>query len=548
MTVVTFAMFRKIVMTILPMLVVLLTAIWTYGFMSFWGFQINSISIIIRPLLMAVAIAGSMHILADYLQKAAEGSLSKVECIRRSFEDVAPPCFMASLTTAIGLLSLLTSDMRPIRELGLVAAVGVLFAFLIGMSLLPILLSITPAPTAKDHERVRGGFLTEVLCSLGRWPRNSAIAVVLLSLAAVVPAVLLLPQVSLGSHILRYLREDDDIRRQMEWIDANIFGTSSLELVVDADRENAFKDPSLLRKLGHAQAYLSDFDGVSGVYCGADLVRALNRAFSGGREDAYVIPSSVGEVTQQLFIIEGSEELEQFFSYDYSKARITVRVRDDRTRQIYDRSSEIERRVREIFGDRVNVTVTGTLYSVQQVDKYLVSGQIKSFLLAFVLIEVVMLIMLRSPKLGAYAMIPNFLPILFGTAMLPVLGIPLDIGTAMPAVVTLGLVVDDTIHFLSRLRLEMDRTDEIKDAVSRSLTHTGRPIVFTSMVLGLGFLAMLPAKFVPAANFGILSAIVIVLALVFDLIVLPALMSLVWSGRRQRTAGVRGASSDETTQ
>jgi predicted RND superfamily exporter protein len=166
-------------------------------------------------------------------------------------------------------------------------------------------------------------------------------------------------------------------------------------------------------------------------------------------------------------------------------------------------------------------------------EEYIVTSQLRSFILAFVVIEIVMILMLRSLKLGILAMVPNFLPILFGAAMLPVLGFHLDIGTTMPAIVTLGLVVDDTIHFLSRLRLELDKTNDIKIAIADSISHVGRPIIFTSLVLGLGFLAVLPSKFVPGAQFGILAAIVVMLALAFDLIVLPAIMGLVLSGKER---------------
>jgi hydrophobe/amphiphile efflux-3 (HAE3) family protein len=533
MMVITLLMFRQIVMTILPMSVVLLTYIWTYGIMSLLEYKVSSITTIIRPLLMAVAIAGSMHIIADYLQRAAGGKRTKIECIRQSFNNLITPCFMAGLTTAIGLLSLQSSGIRPLRELGLVAAVGVIFAFFIGISLLPILLSIVPFPKERNRERIQGGLLAKVLLWLGRWQKRRAIAIFLISFAAIIPAVLLLPQISIGANTLRYFRTDDLIRIQTEWIDTNISGTNSLEFFIDAEQENAFKDPLLLRKMERFQDYLKGIDGVTEVYCAVDLVKTLNKAFHGGNEQECVIPPSFTEVSQQLFIIEGSEEIEQFLSYDYSKARIMARVNSNRTRYIYDQMPEIEKYMNGVFGESEKITPTGTMYMFQRMEDYIVSSQIKSFILAFIVIEVIMMLILRSLKLGIFAMIPNFLPILFGTAMMPVLGIPLNIGTAMPAVVTLGLVVDDTIHFLSRLKLEMDRTDNIKNAIANSMNHTGRAIIFTSIVLGFGFMALLPAKFVPVAYFGILAGIVILFALVFDLVVLPAIMGFAWSDRER---------------
>jgi predicted RND superfamily exporter protein len=304
MLVVTYIMFRQIVMTILPMLVVMLTLIWTHGLMVLLGFEVNTINIIIRALLMAVATAGSMHIIADYLQKGAAGKHTKVEYLRQTFGDVATPCFMAAITTAIGLLSLLTSDIEPLREFGLTGAAGVMCSFIISIFLLPILLSIIPVPKGAYRERIEKGFLTKALIWLGHWRKRRAIIIITIAFAAVIPALLSLPMNVVGTNTIRYLRKNDDIRKQIEWLDSSISGTSSLEFMIDGGRENAFKDPSLLRKVEGFQDYLEGIDGVTEVYSAVDLVKALNRAFHGGREEQFSIPTSYSEVTQQLFIIE----------------------------------------------------------------------------------------------------------------------------------------------------------------------------------------------------------------------------------------------------
>jgi predicted RND superfamily exporter protein len=531
MALITFVMFRRIIMTILPMLVVLLTVIWTHGIMSLLGHEITSINIIIRPLLMAVAIAGSMHMLADYLQKAAQGGVPKLQCIQRSFSDVLTPCFMASVTTAVGLLSLMTSDLAPLRDLGLAAAAGVLSAFVISTALLPIALIAIRIPQGKQLERVESGILAKLLRWLGRWERRRAVLVIIVTLIAMIPAVWSLPRIVLGTNMIRYLKPDDGVRRQIEWIDAKISGTGSLEFLIETEQDGGFANPSLLRRVERIQDYLRGIDGVTEVHCVVDLIKTLNRAFHGGEESAYEIPGSSAKVSQQLLVIEGSEELGQFLSSDSSKARIMARVREGKARDVYNRMPQIDDYVTEILGADAKATTTGALLTHQRTEDYIVSSQIRSFILAFVVIQVVMTLILRSIRLGMLAMIPNFLPILFGTAMLPFLGMHLDIGTTMPAIITLGLVVDDSIHFLSRLRVGMERTGDVKAAIAHSMKHTGRPIVFTSIVLGLGFLALLPAKFVPAASFGVLSAIVIAAALAFDLVVLPAVMGLVWSRR-----------------
>ncbi|MFQ5866108.1 MAG: RND family transporter, partial [bacterium] len=524
---IVFSMFRRLELLVLPIIVIVLSVIWTYGFLVLLGYRINIISTIITPLLMAVAIADSMHFIADYLQEAKTGQLTKSECIESSFSNLLAPCFMTSLTTAFGLLSLLSADLVPIRQFGLVAAAGVLFAFIITIFLLPILLSIIPYPKEKYREQIQRGFFAKLLTWLGHWQKGMAITVILITFLVAIPAVLSLTHLTIGTNTLDYFRKDDVVRLETEWIDASVGGTASLEFFIDAKMEEALKNPSLLQKMEHFHTYLKEIDGITGVYSAVDMVKSLNRAFHGGDQRKFIIPASSIEVAQQLFIVEGSKDIAEFLSDDYSRGRIMARVEMNETQRLAHQMPEIEKRMQEIFGNTATVTPTGMVYLMNQMERYLLSSQIKSFLLAFVVISLAILVMLRSFKLAILAMIPNFLPILFTLAFMPFLGISLDVGTVMIAGVALGLVVDDTIHFLSRLKVEIKQPSDIKNAIANAINSAGRPIIYTSIVLSLGFLVLVLASFNPVVNFGILASIVIFLALVFDLVVLPAIMTFV---------------------
>lgn len=530
---IVFSMFRRVELLVLPILVVLLSLIWTYGFLVLLGYKINIISTIITPLLMAVAIADSMHFIADYLQETTMGELTKVECIERSFGNLITPCLMTSLTTSLGLLSLLSADLVPIRQFGLVAAGGVLFAFIITMFLLPILLSIVPYPKEKYRGQIQSGFFAKLLRWLGQWRKGRAVTVLSTAALVAIPAVLSLDHLTIGTNTLDYFRRDDGVRLETEWIDASVGGTASLEFFIDAKMKDALKDPSLLQKMDQFHNYLKGIDGITGVYSAVDMVKSLNRAFNGGDERKFVIPSSSMEVAQQLFIVAGSKDFEELLSDDYSKGRIIARVEMNETQRLAHQMPEIKKNMQEIFKKTAAITPTGVVYLMNQMERYLLSSQIKSFLLAFVVISMAILLMLRSFKLGMLAMIPNFLPILFTLALMPFLGISLDVGTVMIAGVALGLVVDDTIHFLSRLKFETKRTRDIGKAIANAMNSTGRAIIYTSIALTLGFLLLVFASFNPVIHFGILAGIVILLALVFDLVVLPAIVGFVGPKRKE---------------
>jgi len=524
---IVFFMFRRVEITVLPIVVVLLSIIWTYGFLFLLGYKINIISTIITPLIMTVATADSMHFIADYLQETAAGKRAKIECIRHSFNSLLIPCFMTSLTTVLGLLSLLSADLSPIRQFGLVAAGGVFFAFLITIFFLPILLYILPYPKAKYRDRIQSGFFAKLLLWLGKWEKWRATVVLFITVLAIIPATVSLTHLTIGTNTLDYFTRDDPVRVQTEWIDSHIGGTQSLEFLIETEAQDTLKNPSLLQKMEHFQNYLKGIEGITGVYSVVDMVKSLNKAFHEGDKQHFTIPASSMEVAQLLFIVEGSEDIEELVSNDYSIGRITARVEMSKSQKLTHQMPEIERRMREIFGNAAKTLPTGVIHLTHQMENYLLSSQIKSLLLALTVVSVAMLLMLRSLKLGILAMIPNLLPILLTLGLMPMLGISLDVGTVMIASVALGLVVDDTIHFLSRLKLEIKKTQEIESAIASATSITGRAIIFTSLALSLGFLVLFFASFNPVIHFGILSSIVIILAVVFDLIVLPSVIGFV---------------------
>jgi predicted RND superfamily exporter protein len=524
-----YLMFRRVTTTLLPLAVVVISVIWTYGFMSLMGYKINVISTILGPLLMAVGIADSMHIIADYLQEVARPGSSARESVERSFRNVLGPCVMTTVTTVLGLLALLSADLVPIRQFGIVAAAGVVAALVVTILLLPILLAVIPVTRVVSVERIRTGRFTRLLGWLGEWHGGRAAIVLLASLLAVGPAVYSLFQVTVGTNSLDYFRRGDPVRTGTEWIDRNVGGTTSLEFLIEADTDDALTDPALLEKMESFQAYLKEVPGITKVFSVTDMLKTLNRAFHGGDEAAFRVPDSATVVAQELLIVEGSADLDALLSRDRTRGRITARVAMDSSRELAHRMPEVEARMHEIFGEAARVTPTGSVYLMHEMEGYLLSSQAKSFLLAFLVITVAMTLAFRSFKLGVLAMVPNLLPIVFVLALMPVLGIALDVGTVMIAGIALGLVVDDSTHFLYRLKEERKGVADNRQAIAGAMTLVGRPIVFTSIVLSLGFSVLVLGSFNPVTHFGVLAGMVIALALFFDLVVLPAIVGLLRS-------------------
>jgi len=330
--------------------------------------------------------------------------------------------------------------------------------------------------------------------------------------------------VPVGTNSLDYFKPGDPVRNQTQWIDSNLGGSVSLEFMVIGEGEEALKDPDLLRRMDRFQHYLTAIPGFTGIFSIVDLVKSLNQAFFEGDSLAYQIPETKTGVSQELLLVRGSDELASLVTDDFSMARISARVAMNQSQALSEKLPEIEQKLNEIFGRETVVQPTGIVYLMHRMENYLLTTQLRSFGIAFAVILLCMILLLRSIRLGLLAIIPNFLPILFTMACMPFFHIALDVGTVMIAGIALGLVVDDSIHFLSRMKLELQDSHTTGQAIEAAMLGTGRPLLFTSVILSFGFAVLTLASFNPVIHFGVLSSIVIFLALIFDLVVLPAIM------------------------
>jgi predicted RND superfamily exporter protein len=233
-------------------------------------------------------------------------------------------------------------------------------------------------------------------------------------------------------------------------------------------------------------------------------------------------------VAQLYLLLEQEDDFTSLVQDNYGVARVSARVQMSNAEHLAAEIPSIEKKLRAEYGDdSLRVTATGFIKLMSDMESYLVASQTNSFLLAFAIIVLMLGMLLRSARLALFSMIPNFLPILCGIGFMSAVGIPLDPGTVMIGSIALGLVVDDTVHFMVRLRRRMHAGDGIDAAVANTVRVAGRPIVITSVVLIAGFLVLMMASFTPNFNFGLVTALVVALALVADLAVLPAALVLI---------------------
>ncbi|MBU0505342.1 MAG: MMPL family transporter [bacterium] len=511
---------RQLTMALIPFVIVIQSCVWLLGIMAILGINLNILSSGVLAVVLAIGVADAIHVITGYLQELMLGR-SKRNAIMNSFRSLLLPCFLTSVTTIVGMLSLQISNLQPVREFGYLAALGVFIAFILSLILIPILLHYINTPKDIIIHRMQHGWFTRCLHCLAKPKLLSSSLIVGLTLILVVISLLSLSSLRVGTNVFNYFRANDPIRIETERVESKIGGSAAVEFVIQT-KEDGLHDPQLLKQIESFQEWLKQIEGVTYVVSVVDELKELNRVYSDFDKDKYILPTTRQEIAQFMLVLAAEEDFARFVQDNNSVARISVRAQFNRSDQLVHMIPMIEEELTRQLGQTNKVFFTGFIKLMSDMEGYLLDSQIKSISLALFLIICLMGLLFRSIKFSFMSIIPNVLPILFGLSFMAWMTIDLDPGTVMIGSIALGLVIDDTVHFLVRYKRHRDCMCSLEDSITKTLLEIGRPIIITSLVLACGFLVMLFGSFAPNRHFGLISAYVIMIALIADLILLPA--------------------------
>ena len=517
--------FRRVSSALIPFLIVVLSGIWLLGIMSLFGSKINILTSGVFAVVLANGVADCIHIISDYYQQLMQGKGQR-ESIVDCFAILFTPCYLTTITTMAGMLSLSISNLQPIREFGWLAALGVAIAFVLSIVMIPVLLSFTKPPDKKFLNRLHSSLMARTLVFLGRPRFKTSVLIIGVALVLTVLSSVALFNLEVKANVFNYFRDDDPIRLETIRIEDSIGGAAAVEFVIETEGEG-LNNPELLVRIDRFQEWLKTLDAVTYTVSVVDEIKELNRVFHDGKKEFYRIPDTRKEVAQFMLVLAAEEDFDQLVQDGNSLGRMSMRVRFKDSDKLVKIVPLIESRLKTELGKDNKVYFTGFVKLMRDMEEYLISSQIKSICLALLVILLLIGFLFRSKRLALFAIIPNVLPILFGIAFMSSIGIGLSPGTVMIGSIAIGLVVDDTIHFMVRLKRHVIQHNTIEEAIKQTLYETGSPIIVTSIVLSLGFLVMTLGSFSPNVNFGLISCFVILMALVADLIFLPAALMVI---------------------
>ena len=538
--------FRSVRGLALPLVAVALSTVWTVGLMAGTGHKLSMVTVVLPPLLIAIASAYSIHVVSHYYELARrERDRNRLAAL--TARSSVLPVFVAAITTMAGFGSLIVNDISAISELGVFSVIGVFIGFLMAFVFVaPVLALLKPPSVAAGGgvaaESAPGTAFEKALAALAGFTRRRKKAIFVATAVLIAVSLAGLPRIVAETDLLEYFSHRSRIYRDAVATADNLAGTSIIYVVVEAKGggpEDDFKDPANLKALDDLEAYvlaLNDgrvepelADQIDATLSVADTMKILNRALAGGDDSKYVIPASRKAVSENLFIYELGEGQapSELVSPDLKTANVVVRTRLVGSRPMAVLARAIERYTSdpERFPTRLKATVTGTMVLIAATSDRLAWGQVKSLALALAVIFGVMSVLFLSLRMGFLAMVPNLLPIAVLFGIMGWFGVRLNIVTSLVACIALGIAVDDTIHYLTRFNIFLRETWDERESTRLALMTTGKPIVFTSVALFFGFGILIVSGFKLTAVFGAVTAVVMLICLAGDIVFLPALLN-----------------------
>ncbi len=493
------------------------------GFYALAGKSLNQVTTILPTLLLIIGIAESLHIFTEYFQASAHTSHpDKNKRIAQSIAAVALPCLFTTITTVIGFLSLTTAPVAILKDFGLFGALGFLIEFVLALTVSAIGFSFLNVPTGTHSDSC---MLSSLVNTTERVTRHYRIAVLVVSSAVVLFSLIGLFRLRVDTDSIGLLRSDHSVRVDSEFIEKNFGYYTPLEFVVHASDRDGIKSIDVLQKIEAWQKRIEADPRVSNTFALTDALKHINQVLHESAPDEYKLPATSESLAAALTFSARTDPtgLKPYVNDDFTLARVTVSIKMTSAEGIRNITQDLLAQSQGLFSSNIEVKASGYLPLYVNLIDYLTRGQISSFALAFPLIFIFIGVFLRSAKLALLAIVPNLFPILLTLGVMGWLKIPLDIATVTIASIILGIVVDDTVHFLYGYKKAQSAYSP-DEALSIVMQSTGRAMISTALILSSGFLVLALSSVKSIVYFGLLSSIALIAAVLGDLLIMAALL------------------------
>jgi predicted RND superfamily exporter protein len=510
-----------------PVLVVIFSVIWTIGVMAVQGEGISLVQTVLPTILFVVGMSDSVHLISKYIEELRSGK-EKMKALTVSFKEVALATFLTSFTTAVGFITLIFVPIEPVREFGIYTSLGIVFAYILSFTLLPAILILMPKPKISEKKE-NETFWPKFLQNLFLWLiKNRRRVVYGFSFLLVISGVVC-SQLKFNNYLLEDLRDSDPTKQDFVFFENHFAGVRPFELGLELKNKNNGLSLEVLKEVEKIEMYLEDKYGMGYIFSPVTLLKNLNKSLHTGSEKYYRLPDSQKELDKMLKKLkkyDSKKIINTVITPDFSTIRISGKTADLGSSEFRILNKEFDAFMKsgkrsELF----DYHLTGTASLIDKNNGYLARNMIAGLIISALVISLITALMFSfSWKMILISLLPNLLPVFMIGALMALAGIHLKVSTSMIFSISFGIAVDDTIHFLSRMRIELAKGRSYLYAIKRTYLSTGKALIMTTVILSGGFLTLIFSDFLGTFYLGFLIGLTLIFALICDMIYLPALL------------------------
>ena len=523
-----FLFFRSFKATISSIIVVIIGVIFSFGSIALMGYEISILMALVPPVLIVIGIPNCIFLINKFhsefrLSKNKEDALSKM------IQKIGNITLLTNVTTASGFAAFILTNSETLQEFGVIASLNILFIFLLSLFIIPIYFSFSSAPKKRHTQHLDKKWINNLVQYLAYLVKYKRKHIYVITVVLIVVGFFGIIQLKTTGNITEDLPKEQALYQDLKFLESNFGGVLPLEVLVNTKKKNGLLKSYNLRKIEKLSDVLETYPEFSKPSSYIDAVKYSKQAFYNGDSTYYSLPNSQEQRVISSYLKNSSEGLgfgNLLMDSLKQEARISLRVADISTSKMDSIFDSLLPKINEIFDpEKYDVTITGASIVFLNGTKFLIKNLVLSLLLVVILISIFMAWMFNSFRMVVVSIIPNLIPLLLTGAIMGYFGIALKPSTILVFSIAFGISVDDTIHFLAKYRQELLMNNwNIRKSVFSALNETGVSMFYTSVVLFFGFFIFVASDFGGTIALGLLVSITLMLAMLSNLLLLPALL------------------------
>jgi predicted RND superfamily exporter protein len=519
--------FRSFWGVAVPTFIVLVSILFTLGFVKLIGKDLDLMMTVLPTIIFVVGMSDSVHVLTKYMQELRAGR-DRIEAIKYAFRSIRLATFLTALTTSIGFITLVFSNIRPISDFAIYTSFGIMMAYGLTYTVMPAVLFLAK-PKGLYINAEKEDFWSKYLHRWLSWIIRNRKGIAIGMGVIIVLSIYSITRIPVDNYMLEDLRDSHHLKKEFRYMEENFSGCRPFEMAIMPAQETDVFSADFLKDMDTIGHFLQQKYGVGSMMSLSELVKSSNKALNAGQQSYFIVPEDSSEL-KKIEKFANRKEVARLTSLNYNKEanvlRISGKTPDLGRRHYAELNKELDAFIAQSTTTKFEYKVTGTAQLIDLNNQYLVENMVWDLLLSIAAIGLVMGLVYKSWKMILLTIIPNIIPLVIVGGIMGLTGIPLKVSTSIIFNIAFGIAVDDTIHFLARVRSFLLEGKSSLYAVKRTFLTTGKAMIVTTLILSGGFLTLILSDFLGTFYIGFLISLTLFIALIAELLISPLVVMM----------------------